>query len=105
MGKLEASSFLFSGCTPIETAAYLSLKGPLKIFGAENTLVYTPLYTKSRMFAKTGSGQTQGNLQKRRWPFSFSQVHWFIFQQWTPIYMMEELGACKKLFSLLRIAE
>ena len=58
MGKLEASSFLFSGCTPIETAAYLSLKGPLKIFGAENTLVYTPLYTKSRMFAKTGSGQT-----------------------------------------------
>jgi hypothetical protein len=37
MGKLEASSFLFSGCTPIETAAYLSLKGPLKILGAENT--------------------------------------------------------------------
>jgi hypothetical protein len=43
MSKLEASSFLFSGCTPIETAAYLSLKGPLKIFGAENTAGFIPL--------------------------------------------------------------
>jgi MFS family permease len=69
-------------------------------WGVSENRSFVLFFWKNDHFTKTGSGQTQGNLQKRRWPFSFSQVHWFIFQQWTPIYMMEELGACKKLFSL-----